>query len=256
MIESQAPILQALLKWCEKVCAWRERQAEIAGEPLGAEGRTLEFHTTSSDYFLNLREIMAAHNFSIIDSDQTFSSARSSRSDLKRVPRIIYCKTTDETMNALQTMLDAGTTDPDVTCVIVDRHEANQGDLLEIENEIKEDDLFAQQLQVEEEEEEEEEEVVKEENARDENVPFSASKKQHSEAPSPTPSPPPGLEIISAPIIYDDLFRQVRQWTRNGFIASQIQAELDTRFKEVHDVMVEQHWSRHTAAEKDRDDVK
>jgi hypothetical protein len=63
------------------------------------------------------------------------------------------------------------------------------------------------------------------------------------------PPAPPGFEVISSPLIYDDLFRQVRQWTRLGFSPAQIQGELDTRFAHIHEVMLAQHWSRHVAAD-------
>jgi hypothetical protein len=42
-----------------------------------------------------------------------------------------------------------------------------------------------------------------------------------------------GLHIICSSLIYDDLFRQVRQWARMGFSGSAIQKELDVRFQDI-----------------------
>ena len=54
------------------------------------------------------------------------------------------------------------------------------------------------------------------------------------DADQSTPSPPKkktaGLHIICSSAIYDDLYRQIRQWTRMGYSASDIQAELDGRY--------------------------
>ena len=49
-------------------------------------------------------------------------------------------------------------------------------------------------------------------------------------APSPPKKIKTGLHIICSSAIYDDLYRQVRQWTRMGYSASDIQAELDGRY--------------------------
>lgn len=267
MIESQAPILQALLTWCEKVCAYREALAEFDGEPLGAAGRTLQFHTTSSDYFSNLREIMAGYNFSIVDSDQTFSSARSSRSGMAASPRIIYCRTTDETINAVRSMFDAGTADPYMTCIIIDRHEASQVELAQYfdAGKSRTRDAFQLSLEVEKLVEGErvddaaatatdqsatEPAVADAANAGEGAHEAAAAAAAAAEKSAPlAPPSPPGFEVISAPLIYDDLFRQVRQWTRLGFSPAQIQGELDTRFAHIHEVMLAQHWSRHVVAD-------
>ena len=261
MIESQAPILQALLTWCEKVVAYREALAAFDGEPLGAAGRTLQFHTTSSDYFSNLREIMAGYNFSIVDSDQTFSGARSSRPGMAASPRIIYCRTTDETINAVRSMFDAGTTDPYMTCIIIDRHEASQVELAQYFDAGKSRTRDAFQVEVEKlVEGEQDEDAAAKATEQGETEPAAAdadgaldgaldgASERAAEKKSAPPAPP-GFEVISSPLIYDDLFRQVRQWTRLGFSPAQIQGELDTRFAHIHEVMLAQHWSRHVAAD-------
>jgi len=46
-----------------------------------------------------------------------------------------------------------------------------------------------------------------------------------------------GLHIVCSSLIYDDLFRQVRQWARLGFSGPAIQKELDVRFQDI----IQQH---------------
>jgi len=41
------------------------------------------------------------------------------------------------------------------------------------------------------------------------------------------------VKIICAAEVYDDLFRSVREWARQGYSAEHIQAEIDTRFDEL-----------------------
>ena len=46
-------------------------------------------------------------------------------------------------------------------------------------------------------------------------------------SPLDSPKKAAGLYMICSSAIYDDLYRQVRQWTRMGYPALDIQAELE-----------------------------
>ena len=49
------------------------------------------------------------------------------------------------------------------------------------------------------------------------------------------------FEVVCPSIIHDDLLRQVRVWARMGYSAKVIQAELDTRFRPIHEVVQERN---------------
>jgi hypothetical protein len=72
--------------------------------------------------------------------------------------------------------------------------------------------------------------------------------------------PTSGLHIICSSTIYDDLFRQVRHWTRLGYNEKEIQRELDIRYQgiikqsqEVYETVAEVTLQESTTGEVEED---
>lgn len=101
------------------------------------------------------------------------------------VPRLIYHRTSEESLHALHSLIVSKQAIPSRTCVLLDKHSAIQS------LEFMQEDL--------------------------------------------------GVEshFICSAEIYDDTFSAVRHWVREGYAASDIQAELDRRFEEVSELAAE-----------------
>ena len=88
LIDAKAPVLQALLRWCQRACGGGsggnagngggdgvEGESDIDGDGMGRSfsgdgydgSRDIVFHTESREYFLNLKHILAPHGYNIID---------------------------------------------------------------------------------------------------------------------------------------------------------------------------------------------
>ena len=249
LIDSRAPVLREVLSWCERAVTGQDK--------------SVLFQTNNRQYFLSLQLIMKQYGYDIydpldwhmlnndderqepIDRDDETEQERKSRSllqvlvddrnesdrkggedeeqmkltkstkqdtlrrlaRLSKLPRLVYYGKTAETVNAMQALIHAGEVDGDC-CALLDKREGT----LSLTNILNEQSDLIQ------------ESVMKWRRKKEPTVENEAdtSSKQHK-----------GLHIICSSTIYDDLFRQVRQWIRMGYTETQIQKELDIRFQDI-----------------------
>ena len=245
LIDSRAPILGEILKWCDRVTAGKKS--------VSASGRKIIlFQTSSRQYFLSLQLLLKDYGYEVHDPldwhvlselstnnderntepDGNVSETKSRSllgilnadqgklpnahslqdvSRLTRLPRLIFYGKTAETVNAVQALVDAGGVDAANCCALLDKEDGTRflesslaNDKIEL---IQRGESFLRPHQLD---------VVED----DANQSSSSSSKKKAA----------GLHIICSSAIYDDLYRQVRQWTRMGYCASDIQAELDGRY--------------------------
>ncbi len=249
LIDSRAPILGEILRWCDRVTAGRQ-------SVLSASGRKIVlFQTSSRQYFLSLQLLLEDYGYEVHDpldwhglselpvgeeaiSSQDNDTERKFRSllgilnadnkkspnahslqdvsRLARLPRLIYYGKTAETVNAVQALVDAGGVDAANCCALLDKEDGTrflesnlatgQIELVQRGDATAEHNAFLRPHQS----------TIVEGNEGETTV---ASKKKAA-----------GLHVICSSAIYDDLFRQVRQWTRMGYSAQNIQTELDGRY--------------------------
>jgi hypothetical protein len=174
---------------------------------------------------------------------------------LARLPRLVYYGTTAETVNAVEALLNAGAADIANCCALLDKEEG----MHLLTRMIQEETNMVQQGPMEWGDGDQRTlrtRISKENRTEVSSSSLSSASSSSGQHSSTSTSPATmtmtkttpryGLHIISSSEIYDDLFRQVRQWTRMGYTAANIQMELDTRFqeilqqsKEVHDKVTE-----------------
>jgi hypothetical protein len=142
---------------------------------------------------------------------------------LSRLPRLIYYGTTAETVNAVEALVNAGEVEAGFCCALVDKEEGV--DFLESVLNRKSDMVKRGAYEWGQ-----KETVSSTEQAPEEDVTESSQSEE---------SPMHGLSIVCSSIIYDDLFRSVRHWTREGYSAKDIQKELDHRFHHILDHSLE-----------------
>ena len=243
LIDSRAPILGEILNWCDRVTAGKKN---VSGKNI------ILFQTSSRQYFLSLQLLLKDYGYEVHDpldwhvlselstnddvqntqSDSNFSDIKSRSllgilnadhgqsskahslqdiSRLTRLPRLIYYGKTAGTVNAVQALVDAGGVDAANCCALLDKEDGTRflqsslaDDRIEL---IQRGDSFLRTHQSK---------IVEIDAKKKSSL---ASKKKIA-----------GLNIICSSAIYDDLYRQVRQWTRMGYSASDIQAELDGRY--------------------------
>lgn len=126
--------------------------------------------------------------------------------NVSHLPRLVYYDKTAETVNAVQALINAGEVDAANCCALLDKREGTltlKG-FLNKKSELIQDDKMSWRRKT----------------ASLENEVDDSSRGN-------------GLHIICSSTIYDDLFRRVRQWTRMGYTASQIQRELDIRHRAI-----------------------
>ena len=171
---------------------------------------------------------------------------------MARLPRLVHMPTTAETVNAVEALITAGEVDATNCCAILERQEGvsaleyvlqRKSDLVRDEekanmwiNRSLDYDIHSNSSiddhktrnsdgdldnEVSEEEEEKEEDWKKAELER---------RRRRN-----------GLQMICTSTIYDDLFRQVRMWTRMGFSSAHIQREMDLQF---HEILEHSHTAR------------
>ena len=244
LIDSRAPILGEILKWCDRVTAGKKN--------VSASGRKIIlFQTSSRQYFLSLQLLLKVYGYEvhdpldwhvlnglstnddvratepdgnfgtksrsllgILNADHGQSANAHSLQDISRLtglPRLIYYGKTAETVNAVQALVDAGGVDAANCCALLDKEDGTRflesslaNDKIEL---IQRGESFLRPHQLD---------VVEEDTDQS--------------TPSPPKKKTAGLHIICSSAIYDDLYRQVRQWTRMGYSAFDIQAELDGRY--------------------------
>lgn len=257
LIDSRAPVLKEILRWCDRVT--------------GKDRRVL-FQTSNRQYFLSLQLLMRRYGYEINDpldwrmlddesqeetdlsnstvAEEAYTEARPRRSllhvlvdestnkeekretlrqitKLSRLPRLVYYGKTAETVNAVQALVDVGEVDATNCCALLDKQEGTltlKGMLNERSDLVQEKGELHWRRQKEE-------------------VPGNDSNQSSANQEIP---PTSGLHIICSSTIYDDLFRQVRQWTRMGYNEAEIQRELDIRYQgiikqsqEVHETVAE-----------------
>jgi hypothetical protein len=122
---------------------------------------------------------------------------------LSRLPRIVYYGNTAETVNAVQALVNARVAEVANCCAILDKEEG----MTFLTKVLQEEPRGAAPL----------DDVIQYER-RASNIDNKSNN---------------GLHIVCSATIYDDLFRQVRQWTRMGYAAKEIQTELDIRFEDM-----------------------
>jgi len=248
LIDSRAPVLKEILRWCDRVAD---------------KDRRILFQTSSRQYFLNLRLLMKKYGYKIYDpldwrmldeleeAEATEGEVKTNTEDtyesllqvlvdeqymdyasqgvisgndekteaksrdkamrqrlrqiikLSRLPRIVYYGNTAETVNAVQALVNAGEVEVANCCAILDKEEGMS--FLTMVLDEQSDDLVHHEQSTNP--------IKKGERART--------------------TPKSGLHIVCSSTIYDDLFRQVRHWTRKGYTAKQIQTELDIRFEDI-----------------------
>lgn len=201
LIDAQAPLLLAILKWCARFVDERKTvvldvtprnyrplqcllesngytvlsPAEAGDQQVGNSGTSKAISNGSANSSAAKNEDTPSKGESNSDSTKTVPPTR--------LPRLVYYPTTAATINAVHASLTSGSVaDPRQCCVLI-------------------------------------------------NSPFGI---QHlseiAEAEGERFYP------VCAAEIYDDYFRQVRIWTRMGHSAAEIQHELDARFAAVRDV--------------------
>ena len=218
LIDSQAPVIDAVLKWSRRACKRVQKEIDEKVEELAdhkEEEGTLDvddstiapvpraqqilFDTTSKEYLENMQNIMKMFGIKVFEAEAHDQRRRRERSNIGRTgvgvveddegddvsievdpPRLIYCSTTAESVNAIKSLVEAGEVDPSRCCVLVD-----EPDGLEALKHLRQLTEYR-------------------------------------------------FEVICSAVIYDDLFREVRGWTRTGHSADAIQKELDTQFSHIN----------------------
>lgn len=132
---------------------------------------------------------------------------------LSQLPRLIYYDKTAETVNAVQALVSAGAVEAANCCALLDKRDGT----LTLESILKNQSELVQ---------EDKRNWIRKESLRHDESEDAAEGQR--DAPNSN-----GLHIICSSTIYDDLFRQVRQWTRMGYNAMQIQRELDIRYQHI-----------------------
>ena len=183
------------------------------------------------------------------DSVRRISSAKA----LSRMPRLVYYETTMETVNAVQALVNAGEVDAANCCALLDKNEGMHfldsvlnrkvGLIEKRRQEQKRVDIEKEKVSMEE---EEVEAISNKDEGRmqkakkqlfkldEELKQLKATLDQSSTgATAHNTTEESGLHIICSSLIYDDLFRQVRQWARMGYSGTVIQKELDLRFQDI-----------------------
>jgi len=243
LIDSRAPILGEILKWCDRVTAGKKSVLSASGKKI------ILFQTSSRQYFLSLQLLLEDYGYELHDPldwhvlSELTSDGDATQSDdngiesksrsllgilnaddgqspnahtlqdisrLTRLPRLIYHGKTAETVNAVQALVDAGGVDAASCCALLDKEDGTR---------FLESNLDKDQIELVQRGDSHQPEIV--ESSDEEGATLSAKKKA------------PGLHIICSSAIYDDLFRQVRQWTRMGYSAKDIQVELDGRYQAI-----------------------
>jgi hypothetical protein len=161
---------------------------------------------------------------------------------LSRMPRLVYYETTMETVNAVQALVNAGEVDAANCCALLDKHEGMHflnsvlnrkvGLIERRKNEQLKREVEAEMVNVEYEKtyamSKEDEAGVQKAKKK-----WSALDKKLSQVGEEEEKTDSGLHIVCSSLIYDDLFRQVRQWARIGHSGPAIQKELDFRFQDI-----------------------
>ena len=112
---------------------------------------------------------------------------------LARLPRLVYYGATAETVNAVEALLNAGAVDVSSCCAIVDKDEGTRL----LKNLLNKNTDLVQHGPME----------------------WRGTTKEETSPESH------GLHIISSATIYDELFRQIRAWTRMGYSVGAIKKE-------------------------------
>ena len=246
LVDSRAPVLTEILSWCDRVAG---------------EDRTVLFQTNNREYFQSLKlllerygykildpldfkladrlqqeeepaekdaasyesllqilmedpmEVSASpiHNFESTGEDKKTSKTKPKNNDRKRqivrlarLPRLVYYGSTAETVNAVEALLHAGAIKVTNCCAILDKDEGIR--LLKS--------------------------VLDKETGLVQQGPLEWRRAQTSNADTSSVNTH-GLHIICSSAIYDNLFRQIREWTRTGYSQEAIQKELDVRYEEM-----------------------
>ena len=212
-----------------------------------------------------------ARSFSGVQEDEKgdgeYVESQNYSKALSCMPRLIYYETTAETVNAVHVLVSAGEAHAGNCCALIDKQEgvhflesllrrkpslmekrAQEQRIREIEEEVKEltylevdalskNDTHRQEkvkrkLQYLADELDQQHKVYK---ASVEPNSISQEKQSAGQSLDLLAESWKGdrLHIICSSVIYDDLFRQVRQWAREGNSASAIQRELDLKFQDV-----------------------
>lgn len=158
LVDSQAPVLDAILSWCHRARSRQKKEierklsdeeddddddgdAEQESASRKPPSRRLLFDTTSTEYLENIQKTMSVFGFDIIDADAyDRGELIKSEADGRSVsgvgvveddegnelvlqvepPRLIYCSTTSESINAVKSLVDAGQVDASKCCVLID----------------------------------------------------------------------------------------------------------------------------------------
>eukprot|EP00808_Paulinella_micropora_P032300 g12246.t1 len=218
LIDSTTPILKEVLEWCQEVQAQEEaekllqseKKEEAATEAAAAAAgsskpapkqprKKIVFDTSSPTYFTVIKELLHGHGYEVLDRGDTGWAEYS-------IPRLIYHSTTTQTISTLHALLQNNLADPGRCCVIIDSEDGLK-EIAYIRH------RFQRVL------------VPQERPATSSSPSFSVD----------IPTAHQGeLRVVCSAVIYDDLFRLVRNWTRMGISPQRIQHQLDLAREQVN----------------------
>jgi hypothetical protein len=275
LIDSRAPVLKEILRWCDRVSGkdrrilfqtsnrqyflslqlmmrrygyeifdpldWRMFDDELEEETdLNDEEKPSEEGASDGRKHWSLLRVLVDDRMEPVlqkesnDKEKAKAAKEALRDTLRRItklsrlPRLLYYGKTAETVNAVQALMNAGEVNAANCCALLDKQEGAHvlKEILNEQSNLVEEGKMDWRCK------------------RD----AMAFEKEPGESSSDETNVPPtsGLHIICSSTIYDDLFRQVRQWARMGYSEAQIQRELDIRYQgiikqsqEVHETVTE-----------------
>lgn len=168
---------------------------------------------------------------------------------MARLPRLVHMPTTAETVNAVEALITAGEVDATNCCAILERQEGVRAleYVLQRKSDLVRDDEKANtwinrplQHDIHDGGSPEEHKIRNSDDDLDNEFKEKDEEQDPKEAEMERRRRN-GLQMICTSTIYDDLFRQVRMWTRMGFSAAHIQREMDQQF---HEILEHSHTAR------------
>uniref|UniRef100_A0A7S3YBG2 Uncharacterized protein n=2 Tax=Lotharella globosa TaxID=91324 RepID=A0A7S3YBG2_9EUKA len=212
-IDATAPLLQEVMDWCEAVKP--DPEAEEANGSKWKPGwfteitggnkefkKTILFDTTNKDYHNVIAKTLSKVGYRIIDRGSIDPQASF------HLPRLIYRETSADTISLFHTLITRRLADPSRCCIMIDSSRV-----------VQELDYIGSQFQK-----------------------FQPLEDDHDAPVAPrsaTVQEGPIFKTICSAVIYDDLLRQVRIWTRMGYKPYEIQRELNQRFAPIFSLQKE-----------------
>lgn len=264
LIDSRAPVLQKIIDWCRRVAGEDKRLFfqtssreyflslqrilrcygyEIY-DPLILRGMRLTNKSSlsdllkSSDGARNGQKTMLEElwedpdSYELLQEDGVLEFLQDSNAfvgeknsemqrhvvQMLRLPRLVHMPTTAETVNAVEALINSGKVTATNCCAIMERQEG----VMALESVLHQHSNLVKSTG------ERYRWVHETSNAHSE----SGGSKTAASKPSQRRN---GLQLICTSSIYDELFSQVRIWSRMGFSSNKIQREIDLQFCDILD---------------------